>query len=456
MRWTKDYILGLAPDTPSVSAAHHQAISKKWMSLKRRDDVIWGEVQGSSPKPYQSIIDLSRPAFKCTCPSRKSPCKHTLGLGLLYAQNADYFESEEMPKWVKDSILLRHGVESEALIRDELDAEQMLERIEAKEKRLQKRIDKVSDGLHSLVQRIEELLRLGLGSIEDPYDYWDHVASRLVDAQAPNLARLVREIPNRASEPATILKELGRLYMTCLAWKNRESLSPEELADLKSFIGFNVSQEELAEQIGVNDEWVVLGAQREQDQHLNVLKQWLWGRESGQICVLLSYSVYQQAHPLILPIGRQYRGIACHYPGTDPQRAIFKGLEELKDQDKSVLNVLNPPLGSISLKELSRSFAESIATNPWCESRAYLVHDFQIHQRGRSWFGCSVEGELYPILSSDFRAWRFLALTGGAPSSCLVSWDGEELRIHSLLQEDRVLSLSRQKHPQQVISRTRH
>ena len=41
--------------------------------------------QGSAASPYQTGIDLSEPAFQCTCPSHKFPCKHGLGLFLLLA-----------------------------------------------------------------------------------------------------------------------------------------------------------------------------------------------------------------------------------------------------------------------------------------------------------------------------------------------------------------------------------
>ncbi len=51
----------------------------------RLPDLVWGLCAGSGRHPYQVIVELSGPAYKCSCPSRKLPCKHTLALLLAWA-----------------------------------------------------------------------------------------------------------------------------------------------------------------------------------------------------------------------------------------------------------------------------------------------------------------------------------------------------------------------------------
>jgi len=67
------------------------------------DAVIWGECQGSGAKPYQVQIALAEPAFKCSCPSRKFPCKHGLGLLLIYATSPISVIASERPAWVSEA-----------------------------------------------------------------------------------------------------------------------------------------------------------------------------------------------------------------------------------------------------------------------------------------------------------------------------------------------------------------
>ena len=72
--WTQEQILALAPDASSAKNGVALATSRKWSSLGCNEKAVWGDFQGSGKEPYKTQIDLTEPAFKCTCPSRKFPC----------------------------------------------------------------------------------------------------------------------------------------------------------------------------------------------------------------------------------------------------------------------------------------------------------------------------------------------------------------------------------------------
>ena len=82
MSLTQDQILQLAPDEASKKAGQQLANNAKWNAKFCHENALWGDCQGSGSKPYKTIIDLQNLAFKCSCPSRKFPCKHGLGLFL--------------------------------------------------------------------------------------------------------------------------------------------------------------------------------------------------------------------------------------------------------------------------------------------------------------------------------------------------------------------------------------
>ena len=78
----------------------------KWPTLARAEGVIWGECQGSGSKPYLVGVDIRTPEYasKCSCPSRKFPCKHALALLLLSASGAGSWQNtappEVLEKWL--------------------------------------------------------------------------------------------------------------------------------------------------------------------------------------------------------------------------------------------------------------------------------------------------------------------------------------------------------------------
>src|SRR5438270_12332370 len=84
-RWSTEQVLALAPDESSRKAARGLAKPGPWSELGSTESLVWGKCLGSGKTPYQVTVDLTEPAFKCTCPSRKFPCKHGVALLLLWA-----------------------------------------------------------------------------------------------------------------------------------------------------------------------------------------------------------------------------------------------------------------------------------------------------------------------------------------------------------------------------------
>ncbi|HJO64154.1 MAG TPA: SWIM zinc finger family protein, partial [Sphingomonas sanguinis] len=94
----------LAADQSSLKAAAGLAKPGKWSGLGTSHDgaLIWGECAGSGANPYRVAADLRDMGSKCTCPSRKFPCKHALALLWLQAEAILPFPAAETPEWVID------------------------------------------------------------------------------------------------------------------------------------------------------------------------------------------------------------------------------------------------------------------------------------------------------------------------------------------------------------------
>jgi len=71
---TADQITALAPDAASLKAGRGLATPRKWQDLGADGGALWGLALGSGAEPYQTRLDLTDFASKCSCPSRKFPC----------------------------------------------------------------------------------------------------------------------------------------------------------------------------------------------------------------------------------------------------------------------------------------------------------------------------------------------------------------------------------------------
>lgn len=82
MKITLEMVKKMAPDPKAMTAAKSVSAPKCWPSLGEGSKGLWGVCKGSST--YQVYIDAENNGY-CTCPSRKRPCKHALGLLMLAA-----------------------------------------------------------------------------------------------------------------------------------------------------------------------------------------------------------------------------------------------------------------------------------------------------------------------------------------------------------------------------------
>jgi hypothetical protein len=72
---TLDKIEALAPDQASLAAARKLLKPAGWPTLAAADGLAWGECQGSGATPYRVVVSEVDTGSKCTCPSRKFPCR---------------------------------------------------------------------------------------------------------------------------------------------------------------------------------------------------------------------------------------------------------------------------------------------------------------------------------------------------------------------------------------------
>lgn len=168
MSLTAAQILDLAPDAASRKAGQDQAKPARWSGAGRVSSLIWGEINGSGASPYRTVADLSGPASKCTCPSRKFPCKHALGL-MLFNAAAPLAEAAP-PDWAEAWAKGREGRAAAAETRAREPARPV--DAQAQAKRRQAREDRVAGAIDELDLWLRDLMRRGLaGAKGEPYAF---------------------------------------------------------------------------------------------------------------------------------------------------------------------------------------------------------------------------------------------------------------------------------------------
>ena len=436
MNWTTEQIIALAPDAASAKAGQGLAAARKWLSLGADEQAVWGMCQGSGKDPYQAQIDLTEPAFRCSCPSRKFPCKHGLGLFLLLAAQPTAFKEKKPPDWVLEWMASRaKRAEQRAEKQTRAEAGEKIVDEAAQAKRAASREAKVAAGLRDLGLWLRDIARGGLAAVgSQPPKFWERTAARLVDAQAPGVARLVREMAGVPASgegwEARLLERLGKLYLLTEGFKRIAELPEDTQADIRALIGWTQNQDELLRLDGTRDRWLVLGQRVEEEDRLRVQRVWLWGERSGRVALILHFAHGQQPLDASFVIGAAIDAELAFFPGAHPLRAIVKQRHGAPAPPERIS-------GYSKIIDAHEAFTSAMAANPWLEKFPMSLLNVTPLRRGDAWFVRDVEGRALKLAPRFESGWTMLALSGGRGIDVFGEWDGDHLWPLSAFHENR-------------------
>lgn len=409
-RWTVEQVLALAPDDASRKAGNKLGSAGPWSDTGGDGSgAVWGLCRGSGSKPYRTVVDTTGPAYKCSCPSRKFPCKHALGLLLLLASGEPAAPAGDPPDWADEWLTGRRArvrAKEEAPGGGPADPE-------AARRRAERRAERIGGGAQELEQRLTDLLRGGLAAAEQAgYGLWEETAARMVDAQAPGLAGRVRELgaipASGPGWPVRLLEECALLHLLDTAWLGIDRLPQPLAATVRTRVGLTAA----AEGPPVRDHWLVLAQYDTPEGKIVTRRVWLYGRDSGRIALLLSFGAAGRSPALALPVGVTLDAGVTHFPGSGQLRA------ELGEQFGPPVPTGPPPPG-VPVGEAIAAYGRALGDDPWLESWPVTLRDVIPVPSADGWQLVDAEGDdALPVAAAALSRpalWKLVALSGGGP-----------------------------------------
>lgn len=369
-RWSRAQVEKFAPDDKSVKAALKLARPGPWSDTGSTDTLVWGKCQGSGKTPYQVSVDLTGPAAKCTCPSRKFPCKHGIALLMLWVDgNGSIADATSAADFANDWAQGRADRVSVKPAKVDTPPEPIDPAAAAK--RLEKRLGLMTAGAEEFETWLCDLYRNGFAAArQQPYSFWETPASRLLDSQLPGLAQRVREMPSSlyGDDWADILlTESGRWFTATTAWRRRDELDEADAANVRVFLGWPIPSEEVRATEPVADTWLVEGLHRTDDGRIKSQRTWLRGVNSGNQAVLLDFAAGSAFLDAGHIVGSKVTAPLAYYPGSGIRRGMFV---DTPTPAGSTGALANP----VSIAEATAQVAAHIATNPFSDNHPVCIN----------------------------------------------------------------------------------
>ncbi len=431
-RWTAQQVSEVAPDASSLTAARRLAVHGPWSETGTNDALVWGQCQGSGKSSYQVSVDVLAPAYRCSCPSRKFPCKHGLALLMMWSEGV-LDDSGQVAAFADEWATQRaeratRGARSVVSDKAPDPAEQA--------KRLEQRLARMDAGVDDFELWLADLVRGGLAAARmQPYSFWDASAARLVDAHLPGLAERVREAGSQihAGERWAdhLLGEIGRWWTLICAWQTRTQLDPDEWAETRIAVGWAQSSDEVREGDIRTGPWTVLGAHRSDAGRLQQQRTWL-AHDDGEVVMVLDFAGQGQALAVSQLSGARLDVELSRYPGKAPRRALFRSPPTTGEP------VTGLP-GRTTLAQAHGDATASLGLTPWRERHAASLAQVRVVGDADRWWVGDDTGAV-PLMA-DAPVWMLLALSGGDPVDLFGEFESGAFRPLSAWLSDTVVAL---------------
>ena len=437
--WTVEQVAAVAPSPRAVAAAEPLATPTRWVSIGADSRAVWGRCRGSGAEPYDTMVDHVRVAWRCSCPSRKLPCKHALALLLMWIRGG--VPPGAMPAAVQRWIGRADqrgaddpggggadpapaGVDGGASAPDGgddggEDAPSPPDRADLDRTR-DERLARMLAGLVELDRWLEDRMRTGLA---DPalarYDTWDQLAARLVDARAGSLANRIRRVAGLVGASpdwhADVLAELGLLHLIAQAGRRVPEL-PGPLADAVAVVaGWQVRQADVLAGVPETDEWFVAGRSDTREDRIEVRRWWLRGTRTGRWAMLLSFAAYQQSLDDSFVPGTVVHADLHRYPG-----GALRALAGRRHGDPLPFTGLADGSLAVTVAAACTEIGTAVAAEPWLERHPATVRAAPSVHDGR-WVLTDATGSL-PLVGPDRALATLLVASRGAPVVVTVEW----------------------------------
>ena len=427
MSLTLQKVEGLAPDQESLAAARKLLKLSSWQTLAEGEGLVWGECQGSGATPYRVVVHEADAGYKCTCPSRKFPCKHVLALMWMRADKSAAFAPANVPNWVKDWLSRRRGTSTEPSKAEdeskkpktrpsirlteipgaEADTDPRAEQraAAARERNRLEREAAVLAGLEDLDTWLSDQVQHGMASfVAQAAPACRTIAQRLVDAKTSGLAGRLDALPTRLftlpgpARPSAAIRELGQIHLISQAYRRAPEVSELLAADARQAVGWSITREALIndpEASRVNGKWLVFAVFSEaQPDRLRRVETWLWrqsgGNEMQQSAVLIDFiPISTGAAAGGYLVGDHIDAELSFYPSTIPLRAQVAAPKGGAEQRGEPLTL---PDGSLSVAYAN--YERALSQLPWLGTIPLSFRSASVRRNGEQLYIYDDEGGL--------------------------------------------------------------
>lgn len=284
-------------------------------------------------------------------------------------------------------------------------------------KRNQERLFKVQNGAAEMEVWLKDLVNSGLLTLQQKdADYFENMRSKMVDAQAPGLGNLIRELKEFQIQKNNSWQEesvhtISKMFLLLEGIKQLESLDSKSQNDIKYLVGWNVNQKEVLENPEaevLSDNWLQIFRITEMIEDITVQRNWFYGLQSGRFALIINFAFRNATIETKLVPASTFAMELVFVPSNMPLRAFVRNMNiEIPYSPEGIVMHTN-------FEEILEKMSLHRSAYPWLEDHPFAISQVRPVVTDNKYFLIDLQNEAL-ALPDDFdrtKCLHLLACTG--------------------------------------------
>lgn len=293
-------------------------------------------------------------------------------------------------------------------------------------------------GAEDLNQWIADIHAIGVIHLPEQTDSIERMAERMVDAQMGSIAKRLRMgmalFAHEKDWQEHWLGLIAQLSQFIALFRQIDTLPAPLVYDVWQYAGVFFKKKDILAGRPVRDQWLVLGAELQQEEQLLARKVWLFGLETRLWAMLLDFGMNARSLDPVPPIGQVWDTVLAYYPSATGHRALVVHSAAYKIWDGA-------PMGFDDWEAFQQYRFQRLLKNPLEETFPCMIRQAipEVSSDGK-WCLFDTSGRMVTFESKWGSRDHWISLSSNGPLAVFGEMEGQRFRAWSVYTQGRLIA----------------
>ena len=301
------------------------------------------------------------------------------------------------------------------------------------------RIDNMTLGADEAIAWLADVVDNGLTALySQPEDFWDSICKRMVDAQLSGVSNKIKHLSRVVGieDEEYIIDLISEIYLIAKSIKKIDQFPFESQLSFLNSGGYNITKKQLDSAERIQDEWLILGVIRGEEEKIKYRRTWIQGVKSKFMGLILDYAWGKQEFMQNWQGGRTFQGDVRVYPGAYKIRVHVENhnyTPQIFDSFSSYPNI----------EAFLKAYTIALARLPVLQRFPVCLKDVSVQMTNHALILVDNELDSLPLLEDSISKWSLLSASAGQKIHVFAEWDGRILHPISAISQGRFIKIKK-------------